>query len=158
KHRTSDVEEAVGDRSQRTAVTVTSASQCGVFGSASGVMLRGDAGPMVDGLGEPRVAGITPDNGAALTGALGNRRGSCQTAQGGVVTSPQSIVGFCQQRGEDDPSHSRQGCEDLRVMLLVLPRRGLLRWSEAGDQAVEPLVRLFDLTIHQADARNERGD
>src|SRR5690349_7141558 len=104
-------------------MTMTSASERGIFGPAGWVMLRRDAGPMVDGLGEAWVAGITPDDGAALTGALGNRRSSCQTAQGGVVTSLQGIVGFCQQRGEDDPSHSRQGCEDLRVMLLVLPRR-----------------------------------
>jgi len=53
------------------------------------------------------------------------------------------IEGFCEQRGEDDPSHSLQGCEDLNVMLLPLPRLGLLGRDEAGGQAIEPVMRFL---------------
>ena len=99
-------------------MAVTSASQGGVFRAASGVMLNGDARPVVHGVGEPVMAGLSSYHDAALARPLGDRRDPCQTAQGGVISSLQSIEGFCEQRGEDDPSHSRQGCEDRHVMLL----------------------------------------
>jgi hypothetical protein len=67
---------------------------------------------VVHGVGEPVVTGLSPDNNAALARSLGDWGDSCQTAQGGVVTSLQGIEGFCQQRGEDDPSHLY---EDSRV-------------------------------------------
>ena len=103
-----------------------STSERGVFGPALRVVLHGDARPMVHGVGEPVVAGLSSDDDAAFARSLGDWRDSCQTAQGGVVTSLQRIEGFCKQRGEDDPSHSRQGCEDLHVMLLPLPSERLL--------------------------------
>ena len=49
-----------------------------------------------------------------------------QTAQSGVVAPFKAIPSLCEQRGEDDPSHSRQGCKDFHVMLLLLPRPPLL--------------------------------
>jgi hypothetical protein len=78
------------------------------------------------------MAGLPPDDDAAFAGPLGNRRDSRQTAQSGVVASPQGIPSLCEQRGEDDPSHSRQGCEDPHVMLLFLPRSGILCRDEPG--------------------------
>ena len=57
---------------------------------------------------------------AAFARLLGDRRDPCQTARGGVISSLQSIEGFSEQRGKDDPSHSRQGCEDRHVILLPL--------------------------------------
>ena len=121
-------------------MAVTTASQLCVLGSAARIVLHGDARPVVEGVGEPAVAGLAPDDDGALSGSFGYGRDPCQTAQGGVVSPPQSIPGFCEQRGEDGPSHSRQGCEDLRVMLLFLPRLGLLGWhcllytSDAADE------------------------
>jgi len=67
-----------------------------------------------------------------------------QTAQGGVVSS---LQGICEQRGEDDPSYSWQGCEDVHVMLLPLPRLDLLRRNEAGGQSIELTMRLLDLPV-----------
>ena len=139
-------------------MAMTSASEFGVFGAAARIVLNGDTGPMVDGVGEAVVAGLSSDDDAALSGPLGDRRDSCETAQGGVVASLQGIRGFCEQRGEDGPSHSRQGCEDLRVMLLFLPWLGRLGWHEAGGQAVDPAMGVFDLTVEQADARDEQSD
>jgi hypothetical protein len=89
-------------------VTVTSTSQRGVLDPAPLVVLYRDARPMIHGVGEPVVTGLSPDDDAALARALGNRRDSGQAGQGGVVTSLQGIEGLCQQRGEDDPSHSRR--------------------------------------------------
>ena len=150
EHGTGDVEESVGDRAERLAMAMTSASQFGVFGAAARIVLHGDTGPMVDGVGEAVVAGLSSDDDAALSGPLGDRRDSCQTAQGGVVSSLQGIPGFCEQRGEDGPSHSRQGCEDRRVMLLFLPWLGRLGWHEAGGEAVDPALGVFDLPVEQA--------
>src|SRR5262245_44345683 len=114
-------------------------------------------GPRV-GSPVPVVAGLSSDDDAAFARSLGDWRDSCQTAQGGVVTSLQRIEGFCEQRGEDDPSYSRQGCEDLHVMLLPLPRLGLLGRDQAGGKGIEPVMCVLELPVHQADARNERGD
>ena len=89
-------------------------------------MLHGDAGPVVEGVGEAIVAGLAAYDDATLSGSLGHWRDPCQTSQGGIISPLQRLPGFGEQRGEDGPSHSRQGCEDRRVMLLFLPRLALL--------------------------------
>ncbi len=43
-------------------------------------------------------------------------------------------------------------------MLLVLPRLGLPGWREAGGQAVDPAMGVFDLAVEHADARDEQSD
>jgi hypothetical protein len=107
QHGAGDVEEAVCDGSQGSAVAVASTSQGGVFRSAFGVALNSDAGPVVHGVGEAVMAGLSSCDDAALARPLGNGRDAGQTAQGGVIASLQGIEGFCEQRGEDDPSYSR---------------------------------------------------
>ena len=83
---------------------------------------------------------------------------SGQTAQSGVVAPLQAIPSLCEQRGEDNPSNSRQGCKDFHVMLLLPPRPGILCWDEPGWQGIQPAMSLFDLPVHKADARHERLD
>ena len=134
-------------------MAVTPASESGVLGAALCIVLHGGARPVIHGVGESVVARLSSHDDAALTGPLGDRRDSCQTSQGGVITSLQGIEGFCEQRGEDDPSHSWQGCEDLHVMLLPLPRLGLLARDEAEGQGVEPVMRFLDLAVHEAMAQ-----
>ena len=73
--------------------------------------------PVVYGVRQSLPAGLASDNDKALSGPLGDGRECRQTAQRGVVTPLQGILGFCEQRGEDDPSHSRQGCENFGVLL-----------------------------------------
>src|SRR5208282_3315229 len=158
QHGAGDIEKAVGDRSQGSAMAVTSASEGGIFRAASGVALNCDARPMVHGVGESVMASLSSHHYAALARPLGDRRDPCQTAQGGVISSLQSIQGFCEQRGEDDPSHSRQGCEDLHVMLLSLSWPVLLRRNEPGGQSIELAMRLPELVIDEPDARGERLD
>ena len=69
-----------------------------------------------------RTAGLPSDDNAALAGLLGDGRDSGQTAQSGAVAPLQAIPGLCEQRGEENPSNSRQGCKDFHAMLLLLPR------------------------------------
>ena len=87
-------------------MAVTSASEGGIFRAASGVMLNRDARPVVHGVGEPIMASLSSYHYAVFARPLDDRRDPCQTAQGGVISSLQSIEGFSEQRGKDDPPHS----------------------------------------------------
>ena len=61
-------------------------------------------------------------------------------------------------RGEDNPSHPRQGAQDCRVALLgILPRLGL-RSGELFDQAVDPPRDGLDLAIDQGEALGDGRD
>ena len=117
---------------------------------------NGDARPVVHGVSEPVTAGLPSDDNAALAGLLGDGRDSGQTAQSGVVAPFKAVPSLCEQRGEDNPSNSRQGRKDFHVMLLLPPRPCLLCWNEPGRQGIQPAMSLFDLPVHKADARNER--
>jgi hypothetical protein len=57
---------------------MTSASKLGVFRSASLIMLHGDPRPMIGGVGEPVVAGLSSDDEATLARPLGDGGDSCQ--------------------------------------------------------------------------------
>jgi hypothetical protein len=51
-------------------MTMTSASEFGVFGAAARIVLNGDTRPGVDGVGEAVVAGLSSDDDTALSGPL----------------------------------------------------------------------------------------
>ena len=104
------------------------------------------------------MASLSSHHYAVFARPLGDRRDPCQTAQGGVISSLQSIEGFCEQRGEDDPSHSRQGCEDLPRHAAFSSWPVLLRRNEPGGQSIELAMRLPELVIDEPDARGERLD
>jgi hypothetical protein len=70
EHGAGDVEEAVSDRSQGSAMAMTAAAELGVFGAGTGIALHGHARPMVAGVGEA---------GAARLGG-GRRCDSCPIA------------------------------------------------------------------------------
>jgi len=110
-------------------MTMPPAAQRGIFGLASRIVLDGNTRPVVHGVGKPVAAGLPADDNAAFARPFGHGRDSGQTAQSGVVAPQQGIPSLCEQRGEDDPSNSRQGCEDFHVML---PRSGILRRNKLG--------------------------
>jgi hypothetical protein len=56
EHGTSDSKEPVSDRAKGAGKTVSSAAKSGVFDAASLVVLRSDAGPIVDGGSQPDVS------------------------------------------------------------------------------------------------------
>ena len=130
-------------------MAMTAAPQCGIFGAASGVMLHGDTRPLIHGVG------LSAHDNAVLAGSLGDGSNARQAAQCGLIAPVQCVAGFCEQRGEDDPSYSWQGGEDLRVVLF---RPGFGGRSEACCQDIELTMRLLELPIHKADAFNKAGD
>ena len=135
-------------------MTVTARSRSGVFRPAGTVALHGHPRSMIHGIGQPWVAGLSPDDNEAFARPLGDGCDSRQTAQRGVIASLQGLPGFCEQRGKDDPSHSRQRCEDFRVMLLHLPRLALLRAGKLGGQPIDASVGIADLLVEQANTCN----
>src|SRR5260370_2678648 len=66
EHGAGDVEKAVGDGSEGSAVAVTSGSQGCILGAAGAVVLGGDTGPVVDGGCEAAITGMSARRRAAL--------------------------------------------------------------------------------------------
>ena len=87
---------------------MTTLPEGGVLGLATGVVLHGDTGPMVERPAEPWVAGKPSGDDTALAGALGHRRRATKCPQCLVVSALQRLPAFCEQRGEDDPAVSWQ--------------------------------------------------
>lgn len=57
EHGASDGEQTVGNTAQGAALAMTALAQFGVAGAAAGVVLDGDAGPMVYGGAQPQMTG-----------------------------------------------------------------------------------------------------
>ncbi len=113
-------------------------------------MLHGDARPMVDGVAQADVSGLSHKNDFALARSLGDWRDARQASQGVVISPSQRIRGFCEQRGEDDPSNARQGSQDRHVTLLIELTLGiLLSISEPLSQMVDAVIGLADLAVDE---------
>jgi hypothetical protein len=85
-------------------VTMTALSQSGVFGAASSIMLRSDAGPMVERVLEPRITCEAPCDDAALARALADRRSATENTESVIVSALEGLPTLCEQRGEHDPT------------------------------------------------------
>ena len=115
EHRTRDCEQAVGDRAQRAGMAVAPGSQRSVLGLAYGVVLDGDAGPVVECIAEARMGCEAAHDYLGLAGPPGDGSDSAQTAEGLVVAFGQRLWGLGEQRGEDGLADSGQGGEDRHV-------------------------------------------
>src|SRR6185437_13316882 len=62
-------------------------AQGGIFGTADGVVLYGDASPMEDGVGEASMTGIRAHDEATFAESLCNGSDACQGSHG-VIGSP----------------------------------------------------------------------
>src|SRR5262249_42105043 len=141
-----DRQQAVADATQGTPMAVSALAQRRVLPAAGGIMLNGDPCPVIDGFLQALVAGMSPDDDAALAAAAGDRGDAGQHPQGVVVSSPQRLCDLGEQRGDVDPSEPWTGTQDRNVALLAaLPRRGL----DGGAELVQPPLSLFDLRIDE---------
>src|SRR5215211_3616421 len=67
-----NIEQPIGDTAQCPSMAVPAAAQFGIALAADRIMLDGHAGPMIDGVLQPRVAGMASHHDAALgSGAYG---------------------------------------------------------------------------------------
>jgi hypothetical protein len=71
---------------------MTSASEFGIFGAAARIVLNGDTRPVVDGVGEAVVAGLSSNDDAALSGSLGDALCSSRAAACSTVRSKTPIA------------------------------------------------------------------
>src|SRR5689334_1342930 len=109
-----------------------------IFRLASWVVLHGDARPMVDGIAQADVGGLAHEHDAALARSLGDGSHTRQTSKRSIVSPLQGLESLGQQRGEHNPSDSRQRSEDRHIARLgPLPPGPLLRTGEALGEAVE---------------------
>src|ERR1700704_1659344 len=69
EQRAQDIEQSIADAAQRPGVAVPAAAQLGVALFADRIMLNGGTSPVIDGVLQPRVAGIAPQHDAALAAA-----------------------------------------------------------------------------------------
>ncbi len=159
QHGAGDGEQSIGDGSQRAGMAVATLAESGVLGLADRVELYGDARPMVERIAEAAVCGETSDDDLAFSGALGDRRHATKASQGMVVSPLQGFEGLCEQRGENDPTDSGQGCEDRRVALLGgVARLGVSACGEALGEAVEAIMGLAQLPVDQGEPRRDGLD
>jgi hypothetical protein len=66
EHGAGDANEAVGDGSERAAMTVAAGAKGRVFRLASRIVLHSDAGPMVDSIAQANVGGLAIGIGGSL--------------------------------------------------------------------------------------------
>ena len=125
-------------------------AQFGITSAAYWIVLNGGARPMINGGPQAHVTGLPHDDYAAFAAAPGHRRNPAQTAQSVIISSTQGLPRLGEQRGEDDPSDSRQGPQDRHVTLLrALPRFGFLGAGQLAAEDVELAVRRLDLLVHE---------
>ena len=126
QHRAGDGEQSVGDGPERAPVGMAAYTELGIAAAAQLVVLHGGPRPVIDGGAEAEVTSLAHHDDAALAAALGHGRHAAQRAERVVISLTQGLPGLGEQRGEDDPSDSRQGAQDRHVaLLLALPRFGI---------------------------------
>jgi len=131
-----------------------------IFDSAALVMLHSGARPMVDGVAQADVSGLSHKNDFALARSLGDWRDARQALQGVVISPSQRIRGFCEQRGEDDPSNARQGSQDRHVTLLIEWNNkavGFVGYGGNGGARSVEILRQVVSNVELADVRAQVG-
>src|SRR5690349_15838870 len=119
-------------------MAVAAGAKSRIFRLASWIVLHGDARPMVDGVAQADVGGLAHEHDAALARSLGDGSHTRQASKRSIVSPLQGLDGLGQQRGEDNPSDSRQRSEDRHIARLRLLLLGtLLCAGEAFGETVE---------------------
>ena len=62
-----------------------------------------------------------------------------QASQGLIVSSSQSVMRFCEQRGEDDPADAGKRAQDLHVTLPLRSRRIVRGRRRSGQCCRQPI-------------------
>lgn len=104
-----DVEQVVSNGPQGAAMGMAAGTEFCIAPVTGRVSLYGDAGPMVDRLLQAFVAGVAAHNDQGLAAALGDRRHATQSSQNMIISSLQRFPSLSEQRGDVDPSVSREG-------------------------------------------------
>src|SRR5258706_2894039 len=106
------MEQTIADGAQGARVTVAAPPQRIVTPPGGGIVLNGDARPVMDGVLQPVVAGKAADHKALFAAAPGDRGGACQCPQGVVISPPQRLCGLAEQHGHDESADSWSAQKD----------------------------------------------
>src|SRR5262249_52109154 len=156
---TQHVEQTIPDGTQRSTVAVAARAQLGISALAGRLVLHGHPRPMEQGVRQATVAGMAAKDDALLAAAPRDRSDPAQGTPGVVVSLPQKVPTFGEQRGERDPADSREGAKDRDITLLVLlPRRALGCGLDGATDLVEPTLHLLDLLVDEAQPCRNRAD
>ena len=104
--------QTIADAAQRARMAVATLAQGIVASSGSGIMLDGDARPVMNSGLQPPVAGEAAGHEALLAALPRHRRNPCQSAQGVIVSCLQQLRCLGEQCGEYNPADSRPGAKD----------------------------------------------
>src|SRR5262245_46390328 len=137
EHRNENPERAIGNASESTGVSVSTAPQAVVMGTTVRVVLHTGARPVIESVAQTWIAPIAHADAERLTAMPRHGGNPPVRPQRLVVSLCQRPRGLGEHRGGDDSSHSRQGPEDRRVTVLSsqLLRAQLLqqRFDLGGD-------------------------
>ena len=164
QHGAGDGEQTVCDTVKRAGMAVAAGSLRRILGLADGIMLYGDAGPVVDRVLQPVVGRQAAHHDHGLARALGDGSDAGQASQGLIISPPQRIVCFCEQRGQDDPTDAGKRAQNFHVTLPLRSRlflRGCHRLGQRCGQAVHFAMRPNHLLADDDELREdhlEMGD
>src|SRR2546428_2802928 len=83
-----DRQQPIADAAQRASMAVPALAQRRVLPAAGWIMLNGDPRPVIEGLMQAIVAGMSPDHDAALAAAAGDRGGPPPTPPSRAISPP----------------------------------------------------------------------
>ncbi len=138
QHGTCDCQEPVSDSPQCSSVCMSSCSEGLVLGFTDGIVLQDHIGPVVDGIGQSVLDGLSSDHGDAFSGSSDNWGNPAQTPQGFVVSCFQGISAFGEEGRQDPDTDSRDRAQDCNIVVvavwfdLVVPVCRGLCWCFAG--------------------------
>ena len=95
---------------------VAAGTEGAVAGFAEGVVLCGDAGPVIEGVAEFVLDGEAADLPLGVAGLDADGGDSGAGAERGIVASLEELEGFGEQRAEDVDPDSGEGEEDGEVV------------------------------------------
>jgi hypothetical protein len=107
---------------------------------------------VIERVTQTTIAGVAHQDHPVLAALFGDRRDSCVSAQGVVVSLRKGPRGLSEHRGGYDSSHSWQGPEDLDVAVLALLRALVRRGLELVEQGLQTLAAALTLAVDQTQA------
>src|SRR5512134_997067 len=129
---------------------VAALAQSSIATAALGVVLDGDARPMIDRITQPNVRGIAPDDNVGLATPPGHRCDARQRPERLVIAAIERCGRLSEQRGEVDPADPRHGPEDLDIAPLAVLLGSRRPFTQRGTKFIEFARGVAKLAVDDA--------
>src|SRR5512134_3677895 len=134
---------------------VAALAQSSIATAALGVVLDGDARPMIDRITQPNVRRIAPDDNVGLATPPGDRGDARQGPERLVIAATERPGSLGEQRGEIDPADPRHRLEDLDIAPLAALLGGRRPLAQRGTKFIEFARGVTKLAVDDAQPGNE---